>query len=140
MTMRYAQLASPTLRAAYDQAVGKLRRRIPVAPVVGGRTIPGEIEWLRSEMLKTRVAHGYCARDLAAEACAYANICETCPNFVTTPEFIPALTAQLHDIRALRDDAHQRGWTSETARHSRVIDSLQRHLDRLHRTPAGDGA
>ena len=32
MTMRYAQLSSPTLRAAYDQAIGKLRRRIPVAP------------------------------------------------------------------------------------------------------------
>ena len=33
MTMRYAQLSSPTLRAAYDQAIGKLRRRIPVHPV-----------------------------------------------------------------------------------------------------------
>jgi hypothetical protein len=29
-------------------------------------------------MLKTRVAHGYCSRQLAAEACPYANICEQC--------------------------------------------------------------
>lgn len=128
MTIRYAQLASPTLRAAYDQAIGKLRRRIPVAPVIGGRVVPNQVEWLRSEMLKTRVAHGYCSRDLAADACAYANICETCPNFTTTPEFIPAITAQLDDIRQLREDAHQRGWSSEVARHQRVIDSLERHL------------
>jgi hypothetical protein len=40
-------------------------------------------------MLKTRVAHGYCSRQLAAEACPYANIREQCDNFVTTTEFIP---------------------------------------------------
>jgi integrase len=135
MTIRYAQLASPTLRAAYDQAVGKLRRRIPVAPVIAGTVVPDQVEWLRSEMLKTRVAHGYCSRDLAAEACTYANICETCPSFTTTAEFIPAITAQLDDIRALRDDASARGWASEAARHQRVIDSLERHLRRHDREP-----
>ncbi len=133
MTMRYAQLSSPTLRAAYDQAVGKLRRRIPVAPVIGGHAIPNDVEWIRSEMLKTRVAHGHCSRDLAAEACAYANICETCSNFTPTPEFLPAITAQLDDIRTLREDANDRGWTSETARHERVITSLEHHLERLQR-------
>ena len=86
-------------------------------------------------MLKTRVAHGHCSRDLAAEACAYANICETCPNFTTTPEFMPAITAQLDDIRRLRDDAHERGWASEVARHQRVIDSLEPHLRRLKNSP-----
>ena len=56
-------------------------------------------------MLKTRVAHGYCSRQLAAEACPYANICEQCDNYVTAPEFIPQLQAQLADVTALRDDA-----------------------------------
>jgi hypothetical protein len=37
------------------------------------------VQWLRAEMLKTRVAHGYCARSLVAEACSYANICEQLP-------------------------------------------------------------
>jgi integrase len=131
MTMRYAHLASPTLRAAYDQAVGKLRRRIPVSSTPGRSAMPDSVEWLHAEMLKTRVAHGYCSRDLAAEACSYANICETCPNFTTTPEFIPALTAQLDDITALRNDAEQRDWPSEIARHDRVINSLQQHLRQL---------
>ena len=135
MTIRYAQLASPTIRTAYDQAIGKLRRRIPVAPVIDGKTIPTHVDWLRAEMLKTRVAHGFCSRDLAAEACAYANICETCSNFTTTTEFLPAINAQLDDVRQLRDDAQQRGWTSETARHQRVIDSLEHHQQRLTPTP-----
>ncbi len=138
MTIRYARLASPTLRSAYDQAIGKMRQLLPIAPP-GPAPVPDRVQWLHSEMLKTRVAHGYCSRELAAEACAYANICETCPSFTTTPEFAPAINGQLADIDALRDDANQRGWTSESARHGRVIDSLESHLRRVEpsaeRTP-----
>jgi hypothetical protein len=86
-------------------------------------------------MLKTRVAHGYCARELAAEACPYANICETCDNFVSAPEFTLVLQTQLADVRALREDAATRGWASEAARHDRVAASLETHLRRLGDTP-----
>jgi integrase len=137
MTIRYARLASPTLRAAYDEAVGKVAPRIPVAPA-GLPAIPDRVSWLAAEMLKTRVAHGYCARDLAAEACPYANVCETCPNFVTTAEFAPAIDTQLTDIRELRDDAKVRGWTSEVLRHERVIVSLEGHLRRLSAKDPGE--
>jgi len=134
MTIRYARLASPTLRTAYDQAIGKMRRLLPIAPT-GPAPVPDRIEWLQAEMLKPRVAHGYCSRDLVAEACPYANICETCPSYTTAPEFIPAITDQLADIRTLRDDAHHRGWDSEATRHGRDIDSLQDHLRRLQPDP-----
>src|SRR5664280_3134094 len=117
MTIRYARLASPTLRAAYDEAVGKVAPRIPVAPA-GLPAIPDRVGWLSTEMFKTHVAAGYCSRELAAEACPYANVCETCPNFVTTAEFAPAIETQLTDIRELRDDAMVRGWTSEVLRHA----------------------
>jgi hypothetical protein len=100
---------------------------------VGKPMIPDRVEWLNAEMLKTRVAHGYCARELAAEACPYANICETCDNFIPTAEFTPALQAQLADVRALRDDAANRDWTAEVARHDRVINSLDTHVRRLER-------
>ncbi|MEA2825718.1 MAG: hypothetical protein QOG43_157 [Actinomycetota bacterium] len=139
MTTRYARLASPTLKAAYDQATGKIARRIPLAPA-GRPAIPDHVEWLASEMLKTRVAHGYCSRELAAEACAYANICETCPNFVTTPDFEAALVAQVDDVRHLRQDAEDRGWTSEAARHQRVIDSIEQHLRRLSTGPTSQAS
>ena len=135
MTLRYATLASPALRDAYEAAMGRMRPRLPIAPA-GKPIIPGRVEWLHSEMLKTRVAHGYCARELAAEACPYANICETCDNFIPAAEFVPALAAQVTDIRALRDDATARGWASETARHDRVIQALEAHLRRLDDTAA----
>jgi hypothetical protein len=131
MTIRYARLSSPTIRVAYEQAIGKLRPRIPVAPA-GRPAIPDRLEWIRSEMLKTRVAHGYCSREFAAEACPYANICENCANFTTAPEFAPALQAQLADVIELRGDAETKGWQSEAARHGRVIDSLESHLRRLN--------
>ena len=132
MTLRYASLASPTVRAAYEAAMTKVHARQTLFVAATGRpTAPDRVEWLRSEMLKTRVAHGYCSRDLVADACPYANICEQCDNYVAAPEFQPALEAQLADIHALRDDAQARGWDSETARHQRVIASIDSHLRRL---------
>ncbi|HEV2257033.1 MAG TPA: hypothetical protein VGS06_28195 [Streptosporangiaceae bacterium] len=134
MTLRYAALAAPAVRIAYEEAMGKARARLALAIAPAGQPIiPGRVQWLRAEMLKTRVAHGYCSRQLAAEACPYANICEQCDNYVTAPEFIPQLQAQLADITALRDDAAARGWHTEVARHSRVIASIQGHLKRLAR-------
>lgn len=132
MTLRYAALSSPTVRAAYEAAMTKVRgRRSFLVTPVGKAAVPDRVEWLRSEMLKTRVAHGYCSRHLVAEACPYSNVCEQCDNFVTTPEFLPQLESQLADVVALRDDAEVRGWDSEVARHARVIASIQGHLRRL---------
>jgi len=132
MTLRYATLASPTLRAAYDEAMGKMRRQFTLTPV-GKPILPNKVAWLHNEMLKTRVAHGYCARHPAAGACPYANICETCDNYVTAPEFRDALTDQLADIEALKTDADNRGWTQEAARHDRVAHALTDHLQHLNR-------
>ena len=134
MTLRYAKLASPTVRTAYQAAMDKVRvRQLLPLLVDARRAVPDRVQWLGSEMLKTRVAHGYCSRDLVAEACPYANICEQCDNFVTTTQFLPALHSQLADVRALRDDAETRGWRSEVARHSQVITSLEGHVRRLNR-------
>jgi integrase len=132
MTIRYTTLASPTLRAAYDEAMGKMRRQFTLTPA-GKPIIPDKVTWLSSEMLKTRVAHGYCSRHQAAEACPYANICETCDNFITGPEFTPALRDQLADVQRLHADAQSRRWDSEAARHARVAGALADHIARLER-------
>jgi len=132
MTLRYASLANGTVRGAYDTAMTKIRARGQLPLVVADRpVVPDRMQWLHSEMLKTRVAHGYCSRQLAAEACPYANVCEQCDNYVTTTDFLPALQDQLDDATALRDEAEARGWDGEVARHARVIASLQHHVDRL---------
>jgi integrase len=134
MTLRYATLASPALRSAYDQAIGKVRTALPIAPA-GQPIVPAKVDWIASEFLKTRVAHGYCSRHLAAGACPYANICETCDNFVPGPEHLPVLHDQLSDLRQLRADAEQRGWNGEIRRHGRVIGALEHHCSRLKNTP-----
>ena len=122
MTLRYAQVASPTIRAAYETAMNKVRSKRPlfVLPARGATSVPSKIDWLRSEMLKTRVAHGFCSREPAAGVCPYANICEQCDNFVPDPDRANILTAQLDDVRALAADAEQRGWNDEATRHHRV--------------------
>jgi hypothetical protein len=121
MTIRYATLASPALRTAYDEAMGKMRRQFTLTPA-GKPIIPDKVSWLNNEMLKTRVAHGYCSRHEAAGACPYANICETCDNFVPGPEFSDAI-----------HDAETRGWDGDAARHARVAEALTGHLERLGR-------
>lgn len=135
MTLRYAQVASPTVRAAYDTAMRTVRARRPLFVIPAGRStaIPAKIDWLHTEMIKTRVAHGFCSRDPIAGACAYSNICEQCDNYVPDPEHHGHIVEQLDDIRALRDDAEQRGWTSEAVRHERTAGHLEHHLRTIQR-------
>jgi len=130
MTIRYATLASPTLRSAYDEAMGMMRRQLTLTPV-GRPIVPDKVSWLAGEMLKTRVAHGYCSRHEAQGPCPYANICETCDNYTPAAEFEPALTDQLTDVQALQADAQHRGWTGEEARHRHVAAALEKHLDSI---------
>ncbi len=128
MTLRYAHLASPTIRDAYNTAIYKAR---PASRFVAGPTgqfVPDHIDWLNSEMIKTRLAHGYCSRHPAADACTYANICEQCANFVPDPARRDILEDQLADVIELRDDAAARAWGSETSRHQHVADALTTHL------------
>ncbi len=83
MTLRDASLAAPTVRAAYEAAMSKLRARTVLVAPTGRTAVPARAEWLRAEprCSKTRVAHGYRSRDLVAEACPYANACETQSSF-----------------------------------------------------------
>jgi integrase len=129
MTLRYARLASPVIREAYETAMGKVRSRSPlaIAPARPAKA-PAPVEWLAAEVLKTRLANGYCSRELVAGECAYANICEQCENFVTTPDFAPVIESQLQDVRRLEADAAGRGWASEQSRHGRVATRLEGHL------------
>jgi integrase len=138
MTLRYAQIASPTVRAAYDTAMGKVRARRPlfVIPAGAHTAVPAKVDWLHAELIKTRLAHGFCSRDSVAGACPYSNICEQCDNFVPDPSRATVIAEQLDDIRLLRDDADQRGWVSEAARHARVAEHLERHLRTIHPTPS----
>src|SRR5260370_19690023 len=101
MTLRYAKLASPAIRAAYQDAMDKIRARqpLPIVAIGSGPVIPDRAEWLHAEMLNTRLAHGYCSRHPAAAPCPYAKICEQCDNFVPHPCAADVTTRQLHHIK-----------------------------------------
>ena len=139
MTLRYAQLASDTVKEAYDEAMHRMAPR-HLVPLAGPseQSVPERVEWIHSEMLKTRLASGYCSRHPAAGPCQYANVCETCENFSPAPIFQGALRNQLADVVELRDDARDRGWTAEMERHQRVIDSIEGHLRRLEKLPRSE--
>ncbi len=70
-------------------------------PSTAAPPVPDKVAWLHAEMLKTRLAHGFCARPKAAGPRPYANICEQCDFFVEDPQATAAITAQLEDVRAL---------------------------------------
>lgn len=57
-------------------------------------------------------------------SCAYANICEHCPNFRTDSGYLSVLGAQRADTLALAADADARGWNSEADRHRQLADRL----------------
>lgn len=133
MTLRYAHLASPTIRDAYDAAMAKTSTRLRLVARTGHTFVPERIDWLHSEWIKTRVAHGFCSRHKTAGACDYANICEQCDNFVPDPNQRDVLERQLADVIELRNDAAQREWDTEITRHQHVADALQRHLKTIDR-------
>jgi hypothetical protein len=88
--------------------------------------LPGD--WKEAPAVKARLAGGFCVRAQAQGPCAYANICEHCPNFRTDIGYLPVLAAQRADTETLARDAEARGWISEADRHRRLIERLDEHI------------
>ena len=103
MTIRYATLASPTLRAAYDEQ-GQDAKAVHPTPA-GKPIIPDKVSWLNSECSRPE-----CTRLLfraRAAGAARADICDTCDNSVTGPEShrTPRPAHRRHRLHADRDPA-----------------------------------
>ena len=95
MSLRYGRLFDATVRDEYTRALSLAKARLgPVLPgertqlpVIGGN-------WRDAPLIKARLAGGYCLRTAAQGSCAYANICEHCPNFRSEASFLPVLQLQ----------------------------------------------
>jgi len=129
MSLRYGRLFDETVRAEYERALTLAKSRM--GPVLPPRTqLPiteisgGSSDWRDTPAVKARLAGGYCLRTQAQGACAYANICEHCPNFRTEQTFLPILAAQRADAAALAADADARGWHDDAARHHDLVNRL----------------
>lgn len=135
MSLRYGRLFDATIRAEYERALTQAKAQLAPTPLAGmpssGATrqlplvaITGGADWKDSPTIKSRLAGGFCLRAPAQGPCAYANICEHCPNFRTDPGFLAVLGTQRVDAQALAADAHARGWADEANRHRRLIERL----------------
>src|SRR6266487_3453974 len=136
MSLRYGRLFDSTVREEYERALALAkvqlgpvlpgeRTQLPVAPIAGGN-------WRDAPLLKARLAGGYCLRAAAQGPCAYANICEHCPNFRNDTSFLPILQLQRADTEALAADAQARGWGEEAARHRRLLERLDLLINQAH--------
>jgi integrase len=135
MSLRYGRLFDETVRADYERALTQAkaqlgpvlpsRTQLPIADISGGAT-----DWKDTPTIKARLAGGYCLRTPAQGACAYANLCEHCPNFRTESTFLPILATQRTDAAALAADADARGWGEEATRHRRLVERLDQLMNR----------
>ena len=126
MSLRYGHLFDTTIRAEYERALDLAKARIgalPVPPATPGAQADN-LDWRTTATIKTALAGGYCLRAPVQGSCPYANICEHCPNFHTTSDYIPVLAQQRDDAETLADDAMHRGWDSETERHLKLINRI----------------
>ena len=143
MSLRYGRLFDATVRTEYERALTQAKAALTTAPPAGapaprpssdgsasaGAPLPlvditGGRDWRDTPTIKSRLAGGFCLRAPAQGSCAYANICEHCPNFRTDTGFLAVLGAQRADAAALAVDAATRGWADEAARHRRLADRL----------------
>ena len=138
MSLRYGRLFDATVRTEYERALTLAKQRLGTLPE-GRAALPlagiaSGAGWKDSPVIKSRLSGGFCLRAPAQGACAYANICEHCPNFRTDTGYLPVLAAQKADAEKLAEDAEARGWISEADRHRKLLARLD---DLITRTQAG---
>ena len=132
MTARYATIHDTTVRAAFDDYQ---RRRVdidgqrldfdPNAPTA-------DAEWVKHNLARIQVSlpNGYCGRP-PQQDCPHPNACLTCPDFQTTPEFLPLHIRQRDDTLELMSLAERGGHGRLAANHRQVATNLQHVIEAL---------
>ncbi len=132
MTARYATVHDTTVRAAFNdfqtRRVNIDGHRIgfdPDAPTA-------DAEWIKHNLARIQASlpNGYCGRP-PQQDCPHPNACLTCPDFQTTPEFLPIHRRQRDDTLVLIDTAEQAGRTRQAANHRHVLDNLNTVINGL---------
>ena len=74
--------------------------------------------------------NGYCGRP-PQQDCPHPNACLTCPDFQTTPQFLPTHRTQRENTAVLIATAEQLGQTRLAANHRAVAANLDRIIPAL---------
>lgn len=122
MTMVYARIGNRVVQQEYSQVSQHLeeicnRADLPDSKLIKAGPVEGaQMRKLRQDHWRL-LGNGYCARP-AGVPCEYETICESCPCFSTTVDFLPILNKQ-------KEDAESNGQTQRAQIFTRLIQSLQ---------------
>jgi len=122
MSLIYASLSDPTVKAQYQAALDRtlgsdLTLAGPAARALREHRLdPDAVHWLQTNFLKTELELGHCLR-LPAEGPCECDLVLSCSKFVTTSAYAPRLLARLTVEEQLITDATERGWAREVERH-----------------------
>ena len=130
MTMVYARIGNRIVQQEYSQ-VSQHLEELSRAVVPG----PGELTLVEGNQMKRlrqdhwrMLGNGYCTRPDGVP-CEYETICESCPCFSTTVEFLPVLNKQ-------KQDAENKGQTQRVEVFNRLIRSVDKSAFEANNTPS----
>ena len=139
MTDVYAHLHDQTMRAAFEDYATK---RVNIA----GQALPydatsptTDAEWIKHNLARVAdsLPNGYCGRPPQRD-CPHPNACLTCPDFQTTPEFLPIHRAQANTNRTLIARAEADGRFRLVTNLRRTQDSLDAIIPALEALQEGE--
>jgi integrase len=122
MTMVYARIGNRAVQQEYSQVSQHLEEICNRVDLTDNKLTEAELVE-GTQMRKLRQDHwrllgnGYCARPEGVP-CEYETICESCPCFSTTVEFLPVLQKQ-------KQDAEEKGQTQRVDVFARLIRSME---------------
>jgi len=130
MTMVYARIGNRTVQQEYTQ-VSQHLEEISRAAVLGPDKLTlvegGQMKRLRQDHWRM-LGNGYCTRPDGVP-CEYETICESCPCFSTTVEFLPVLNKQ-------KQDAENKGQTQRVEVFNRLIQSVGKSASEANDIPS----
>jgi hypothetical protein len=143
MTGHYAKIHDATIREAFDRYQSQ-RVNITGQPIGYDPDAPtASAEWVKHNLNRVRdsLPNGYCARP-AQQDCPHPNACLTCPDFQTTPVFLPIHRRQAQTNRHLIAQADANGQARLASNLRRVqasLDAIIPALQALDKDGPGDG-
>jgi len=130
MTMVYARIGNRTVQQEYSQVSQHLEELSrAVMPNKGELTLVegDQMKRLRQDHWRM-LGNGYCTRPDGVP-CEYETICESCPCFSTTIEFLPILNKQ-------KQDAENKGQTQRVEVFNRLIRSMGKSASEANNIPS----
>lgn len=132
MSMVYLGISDEDVRQDYQAVLGS--GAIIAGPgaelIRSGELAADEVNWLKSNFLKTELELGRCLR-LPQEGPCECDLYLTCAKFVTSPEYAPRLRRRRKREMELVEDAMSHGWQREVERHQCTIRRLEQLLKDL---------